>query len=335
MTIEEGRSPANNPHWLEDEVQQTKAQIAKLQQQAEQLQNQLVRSTEEAQRTQEALTAVRIQVEGQGSLQDQLRQLTNETTILREQQETLRTALDATQHQHETTIEQSRLEWGQLLKRLDSIEKSVTSTEQRANFLEEGHRPLRNDVVAFRQSFAEVNRDLEELQSKNERNLEAGKRVEQTLNRIDSNLDTLARQDENITERLQRHAEHARRLEEQLSSLLDDQTTHDEIFQKMDVVRNEGQYLGERLGSVEKTLDTQRMTLEDQSHNLDLLGPRLQGHADRLTEIHHLVASYHEDLLTHLQRWSQLYEKQRRRQISQLEQELRELKQYEFKLKPE
>jgi chromosome segregation ATPase len=222
-----------------------------------------------------------------------------------------------------------------LLKRLDAIEKSVTSAEQRVNFFEETQRPLRNDIVAFRQSFAEVGRNLEELQARNERNLEAGKRLEQTLHRIDGDLTMLARQDENFTERLQLHVEHMRRLEERIAGLLDDQTTHDEIFQKMDVVRNEGQYLAERMASVEKTLDDQRATIEEQSHALDLIGPRLQGHADRLTEVHHSLASYHEDLLTHLQRWSQLYEKQRRRQISQLEQELRELKQYEFKLKPE
>jgi chromosome segregation ATPase len=335
MAIDETKARSNAIEWLEGEVHQAKAQIGKLQQQAEQLQGQLWRATEEAQRSQEVFAALRVQLEGLNGLQEQVRQLTNEAAIIKEQQTSLRDAVATSQQQQQTVIDGSRRELGQVLKKLDAIEKSVTGAERRANSVEEGQRPLRNDVSALRHSLNELERNLSELQTRSERNLEASKRLEQTLDRVNGDLVMLGKQDEATVERVQLQAEHVRRVEEQVASVLADQTTHEDIFQKMDVLRSENQHVAERVAALEKSLDAHRALIDEEARALDLLGPKLQGQNDRLMELQRQVAGYHDDLLTHLTRWSQLYEKQRRRQISQLEQELRELKQYELKLRPE
>lgn len=300
MAIDESKSAGSQ--WLEDEVHQAKVQLGKLQQQTEQLGNHLVRLTEDEQRMHETLSEMRVQMEGLSTLREQVRLLASDTADLAERRADLQSDMQAYQHQQEGIAERTRLEWTQVLKRLDAIEKSVSTAEQRMASLEEGQRPMRNEAATLRQGIAELERDFEELRTKADRSLEANKRTENTIGRIDVDLASLTKQDEATNERLQLYAEHVRRLEEQFSTILDEQTTIEELSQKLDVIRNEGQYLGERVASLERTMEVQKAQVEEETRVVDLMELKVQGHADRLAEVHKLLIAYQEDLLTHLQR---------------------------------
>ncbi|MFQ5879274.1 MAG: hypothetical protein ACE5IZ_03730 [Dehalococcoidia bacterium] len=335
MAGEETTSLGSAMQWLEDELRQTKAQFVKLQQQVEQFQGHLWRAAEEAQRNQEALNALHIQVGGLSGLQDDARQMANEVALLREQQTGFRATLDEAQHRRQATAEKDRQEWAQLLRRLEAAEKMAIAAEQRSVSLEEGQRLLRNDLIPLQQGLGQLESGLEEIKVRAARNVEASKRLEQGQDRIDGDLDALHKQDDVMMERLQLYAEHVRRLDERLSALVVDQTTHDDIINRVELARAGWQHLGERLAALEKLMDGHQETADGQTRALDLLGARLQGQADRLVELQRHLGAYRQDLLAHLHRWNQLQQKLSRRQLSQLEQELRELKQYDLKLSAE
>lgn len=335
MDGQEAISQDSAVQWLEEDLRQTKSQLAKLQQQVEQLQGHLWRAAEETQRTQEVLTALRIQVEGLAVLQEQVRQLANELPQLKEEEAALRAALDGAERQWQLAVERERQERAQALRRLETMEKLLSGAEQRFASLEEGQHLLRLDLAVFQKSLGQLEHSLGEVVGRADRNLEASKRLEQGLERVDRDLDALHKQDDVLLERFQLYSEQMRRLEERLSALAAEQASLDDILNRLEMVRVEGQHLGERLSALERALDGQQQMGDDRARALDLLGAKLQGQAERLMELQRQLGAYHQELLAHLHRWSQLQEKQRRRQLSHLEQELRELKQYDLNLNTE
>ncbi len=322
---------ASTVAWLEDELRETRAALAKLAQAFEQTQTQLWELTNRLHRVEDAMGAISPQLAAIPRLDGQLVQLRDQLGAVQEQGVHAMARLAELDRELDAAIERERQARNELTHRLEAVERQARASASRIETVEESVRRALEAVSLARQRTDEIARDVDGLEGRLGRLLEAGNRIEHEQARLAGELDGLHRQDELVLERVQVYAEMVKRLEGQISLVAADVAVKQDVLEKIELARVETHRLEERLAALEAATETLRDQSGEVERAIGLLEGRQKGFQERLTALQADLAAQRTSVNEQFQRLHQLQERLKRRQIEDLERDLREIRIFAFR----
>ncbi|MGH2608695.1 MAG: hypothetical protein ACRDHF_06350, partial [Tepidiformaceae bacterium] len=134
-----------------------------------------------------------------------------------------------------------------------------------------------------------------------------------------------------VFERLQVVGEMVKRNEELIVAATSEQTLRDEVVQEIAVWREEHSRIDARLNVLEEGSEGVLAKLDKVAGEITLLEGRHSGLGERVAGIRRDIAEVVDHVREEFAKYNQMMEKQRRKQIQVLEQELREMKFHAFR----
>jgi chromosome segregation ATPase len=322
---------ASTVAWLEDELREARAALAKLAQAFDQTQTQLWELTNRVHRVEDALGAIPPQLAALPRLDGQLGQVKDQLGAVQEQGLHAAARLAELTREVDAAVERERQARNELTHRLEAVERQMRAYASRVETVEEAVRRTMEAVSLARQRIDEVAQDVENLEGRLGRLLEAGSRVEHEQARLASELDGLHRQDELVLERVQVYAEIVKRLEGQVALVAADVAVKQDVLEKIELARVETHRLEERLATLEAAAAVMRDQSEELERAIGLLEGRQRGFQERLVALQADLAAQRAHVTEQFQRLHQFQERLKRRQIEDLERDLREMRVFAFR----
>lgn len=212
-------------------------------------------------------------------------------------------------------IESAASQLGLVLADMAQVQKQVGQLGQGVQTLQERQREVEARVEQFGLRLdrtIEVNRDLEG-------------RIRQVL---------LGEQEERfevVFERLQVVGEMVKRNEDLISSATAEQTLREEVIDEISVWRDQHSRIDGRLNALEELTEKVLGQIDKVRGDVTLVEGRHAGLGERVGGIRRDIAEVLDEVRAEFAKYNQLVEKQRRKQIQVLEQELREMKFHAFR----
>jgi hypothetical protein len=273
-----------------------------------------------------AVAEVSSQASAVAPFQEDLRQLKDVVARLQEQQVQLRGQLEETIRQRMTEAERDRVGLSDLRRRVEDLERNVEGWLDRQSGIEDSARRYQEGITLANLRTENIEQTLELLEGRASRNLEATNRIDQEISRIDAAIQGLEREDDLQSERARVALEAARRVEALVESEKRDLLALTQLSERMELLKVERQRLEDRLAQAEEEMNDFRNLLGRQEQLVGVLDGRTQGYLGRLEALREEILRHREQFIEHLLKLSSGQERLKRRQIEELEREIRELK---------
>jgi len=317
--------------WLEDELREAKAVMAKQQSTIEQLAGQIWELTSSLHRAEDLLATMPPRLELIPEYEGQLRQVKDDLSRTHEQGLAAEARLGELARLQAADAERERAVLNDLTHRLESTERGLGASGPRFDALDEASRRSMEAVTHVRQRLDEFERTTEGLETRMARLTEAGGRTEQEFARLESEVETLHRQDATLGERLQIYTEMLKRLEGQISLVSAEVAVKQDVLERIDLARVELHRLEERISVQEAHAAELRDADEETRRLVAILDGRDKGMNDRLAGLQNDLAAHRSAMAEQFQRLHQTQERARRRRIEDLEREIREMRTHAFR----
>ncbi len=314
--------------WAQDQLFQLKAQVAQLEQQLEQLQSTATTMTEHMREVEASLRGAALGAAQTPRLQEELNQAVALLVQLQDQQAEAQERLDALGRHREADESRDQEEWIDVARRVEQLERQVESWHDRQAGVDEVGRRFQEGLSLLRQQLQQLEQRLEASESKAARGLEGANRAEHTLTQVEASILALQREDETLAERGRVTADVARRLEATVNEHLQELQRLEMLAERIELHRAERQRLEDRALRVEEELGELRGRSEQQEHQQGRLSAQQQGLASRLDTLQEQVAEQRSILVEQIRRLTDTQERTKRRQIQEMEREIREMRQY-------
>jgi chromosome segregation ATPase len=322
---------ANAVAWLEDELRDTRANMSKFAQALEQSQSQVWELTGHLRRVEDAVAALAPQLAVIPDIDGQVRQLKDIISGIHEHGLATGAKLGELTRQVEGTADRERQVLNELSRRLEMVERQAQGAGARFETLDEGSRRAMESITILRQRSDEIARVADALETRLARVVDSSNRTEHEFTRLGNEIDGLHKKDDVIAERVQVYTEMIKRLEGQISLVAADVAVKQDVIEKIELSRVETHRLEERISGVEAAADELRDQDEELLRQITLLEGRQKGFQDRLAGLLSDFAAYRERVNEQFQRLHQVQERLKRRQIEDLERELREMRVQAFR----
>ncbi len=312
--------------WLESELRQLKQHVAQQSEAADQQRTHLWDLTDQVQRADSGAINLAAQISHLAGLPEEIR-------ALRERVDRLQGILGQDREQTELLGRQVRAEMqterderGDLRRRMDFAEQTMQAMGEKVSLAEEVARRVQDASALQSQRLEQVDINLAALDSRLAANAE-------TLRRMQADARTAAAESERLSrglgeqqDRIDRAQEAIRKLQDLAEKMQDVESRLDGTRDRLEVMRQNNDATTERSTQLASSLEALQARVEDLGRGME----RQRGRADQqeramqdlrlLTEdVRDLASRESERLLT-------FQEKIRRRQIQDLEQELRDIK---------
>jgi chromosome segregation ATPase len=314
--------------WLQDQFHLLKAQLGKVQHQTDQTQAMALDVSEKMRQQEATIADLASQASALVSLQEDMRQLKDVLARLQEEQVQARGHLEETSRQRLTEAERGRVEVTDQRRRQEDLERQVEAWLDRQSGMEDAARRYQEGLALANARAESMEQRLENLEGRASRNLEATNRIDQEISRIDAAIQGLEREDDLQAERARVALEAARRVEADVESERRDLRALTELSERTELLKVERQRLDDRLAQAEENISELRGLLGHQEQLLSVLDGRTQGYLGRLEALREEILRHRQQFVEHLLKLSSGQERLKRRQIEELEREIKELKQH-------
>jgi chromosome segregation ATPase len=317
--------------WLEDELRESRAGMAKLAQALEQSQAEVWELRAALHRTEDTVAAILPQLTAIPRIDGQLPQIKDSVGAV--QQHGLGTAARVGELARliDANAERDRGVMNEFTRRLDGVERQGQGTGARLDVLDDSSRRTMDAITLLRQRADEVVRSLEALEARVGRVMEASTRSDGEFAHLAAEIEGLRKQDEVTTERVQRYAEMIKRLDGQIALVAAEVAVKQDIVEKMELSRVETHRLEERISVVEAAVSNLRDQDDELVRQTSHLDGRQKGYQDRLAGLLADLAVHRAQTADQFQRLHQLHERLTRRHIEDLERDLREMRIHAFR----
>jgi chromosome segregation ATPase len=312
--------------WLEDNLRDNKAQIARLAQQLEEAHTQIWDLTQRLHRAEEVAGTLATQVGVVPRFHDEIASLADKVVRVEDRQVAFETRLIDVGRLQQIDADHIRAELNELVKRVDAWERLTQTWSSRFDTLEEVGRRAQDGTSVVRQRIADFERFVELVDQRGVRTAEALKRVDQEFARLATEIDALRKQDGTQSDRLQVYQEVLKRFDDELAATAQQADVRHEFDEKLELLRTMIRRSEERVAVLE-ALDLERKErIEDQQRAVSLIETRDRTVRERLNVLQDELATYHGHIAEQFQKLQTMFERQRRRQIEDIEREVREFK---------
>ncbi len=323
---------ANSTRFLEEQLRELKASVVRQQQNQERVNGQIETMLNRLEALGLGHQELAAHYQVVHTTQAEIHRLADQVAASIEKQTTLGSRVEELARQRLASLEREREERDAAARRLDAAERTTQTWENRMVVLDEiGHR-MQESGAETGQRLERLERSLDSLSGRTGRNLEASKRLEAELGQIESLVDTLQRQDETVLERVQLLNEVIHRTEDEVAAVASHEERYQDVLDKVELQRVERLRVEEMINRMERQLDEQRSLIDHMEHVAATLEGRAKGFAERLDRLVEDTTQFRSEILGYLQRFGQVQERHKRRQIQDLETEIRDLKRHAIKI---
>ena len=314
--------------WTQDQIYQLKSQAAQLKQQLEQLTT-IVTKTNDSLRT----TATTLQEASLGAaqtprLQEEINQSAALIMQLLDQQAETDKRLDELGRRKEVDEERDQQDWSEVAKRTEQLERQVLLWHDRQSGVDEVARRFQEGLSLVRQQMEQMAQRLELAEGKATRGMEGSNRTARTLTQVEANILALQQEDEAKSERSRVTADVLQRLQTKQAESLEELKRLELLAERIELHRAERQRLEDRALRLEEELQELQERAENSEHLQSRLGGQQQGLSSRLDSLQEMVEEQRKLLVDQIRKLTGTQDRTKRRQIQELERELREMKQF-------
>jgi len=313
--------------WLEQELNQAKLHIKKLETQLEQTMAQVWDVTNAWRRLEENVSNSAVATASVQTLQEEVRNLKEGLDRLRDRQAEIAGRGEDTARQRQGDVGREHQERGILSRQVEGMEKLVAAYEGRAQAMEEAIRHREDDAASLRQSQVNLNRQLDELVAKSGIEQEAITRLVNSQEKVNVEIEGLRKLDEALAERLRLQQELLRRLEDRLEQANQNLELLGQIAEGQERLAFELGRMGERAALLERATEESTERTVDFVQGMRLLDQRLQQQTEKLLTLNHELDLHREQVTEQLAKVVRLLERQKRREAEALSLEIKEIRQ--------
>ncbi len=264
-------------------------------------------------------------------VQEEVRELRSQADRLQDRHNELAGRAEQLDRQQQSDLERERQERAALLKQAEAAAQSVGQFESRIQHLEASLRHVEEAVAELRHSQGTLGHEVGELASRGARNLETALRLEHRIDAFSTDFEALHKRDGEMEERVNLYEERVHREEERVAKFERELSLPREIKEQLDRAHFEQQKMIEHLGKMESSTTELSERTAEFVQGLARVDQRTQRQADRLMELAEEVRQQRETMFEQLKRLVRTMERQRRRQLETLAQEIKELTRGDFK----
>ncbi|MBI2767128.1 MAG: hypothetical protein HYX53_14615 [Chloroflexi bacterium] len=315
--------------WLEQQLRATREEQARNVAYLDQLQRQIHELSDQMTKAERGIREIDPKILPYKGLPEKIRGLDESMEHLRHAITANKAEVDNGLRLLRAEAEYDRHERGEALKRVEVAASQIALVVA--------------DIAQVQAQTAQV---AQTAQSMLERQREVEARVEQFGLRLDRSIEVhrdleerirqavFSDQDERfdvVFERLQVVGEMVKRNEELIRSATAEQTLREEVLEQIAVWRDEHSRIDGRLNALEEVADRVTGRVDKVHGEIVLLEGRHQGLGERVAGMRGEIAEVVDHVREEFAKYNALSEKQRRKQIQVLEQELREMKFHAFR----
>lgn len=312
--------------WIEDELREIKAQLSRVGQGADQVAGEITVLVEKVHEAEDQTSAVAARLDDIPRLIAQMAQLRAGVTRAEEVIATLDRRLTEELYPIQLEAERFRQETNNLSHRLGAIERAIEGWSGRFERLEEANRRVQEVTTLLRQQDEEAERRQLDMETRSTRSTEIFKHYEVELSRVVVDVEDLQERIASVDDRNQIYSEALKRLEQLIEALRTELKAQQEVFEKLDLLRAEVRRLEQWAGNVDQVHQEHRIALEDHTRLLTLLDGKDRGFTERLVLLQEDLAALRDAAADQLHRLQQALEHQKRRQLEELQRDLRDLR---------
>ena len=314
--------------WAQDQIYQLKAQVGQLEQQLEQMQLVNTKLGESTHKVEGSLQEVVLAASQTTRLQEELNQAIALIVQLQDRQAETNERVEELGRSRGLYESRDLEEWAEAVKRTEQLERQIDLWTDRQSGLDESRRRQSEEVALLQQLIQQMELRLDTAEGKSTKSLETASGAQQKIASVDATLEALRQQNEAISERARATAEAVNKVEHMLEQNLDELERMELLAERIELHRAERQRLEDRALRLEEELQELRGRSDQTEHQQGKLGGQQQGLASRFDTLQEKVDEQRSLLMEQIRKLTATQDRTKRRQIQELERELREMKQY-------
>lgn len=320
-------SVEQNLQWLEEELERTKAQLHKSQSQMDQAVAQVRDMAAAVRRVEDNVGGFAGAASSVTAMQNDMRELKESISRLHDRQTEIATRTEDSIRQRQTDAEQGHNQRTAVGKQLEALDKLAATYDNRLHALDAAVRHLDDEANSLRQLQQSVARQSDEAGLKVGRQQDSLNRLATATERVAADIEGLHKQDDGLAERLRVQQEMIRRSEERVEQVARHLDMLQTLTEQQERMRIEVERQSERLAAVERTLEENTQHLTNVMQGMALLDQRVQTQSGRLLTVSQEMEIHRDQVKEQLTRMIRTLERQRRRQIEAMTQEIKEIRQ--------
>lgn len=336
MTMSDPQHDASrqaDPAWVQDQVVAMKAQIGRLTQANDQLQAAVLDLNEKLRDSEGRVREMTARTLGLPGMQEQIRQLSGLLDRIQDAEVMIDTKFEAMERAQAEMTTRDQAEKNDLYRRLQDVERRSEGLGERQQAVDDATRRLQDEISRSHLTFQGHNQRLEAVESKSGRNVDAIARLEQEHAETEQALRALRREDDVLAERARLAHEVASRIETELHALQEEVRAMPLLTERVELLRAERQRLEDRTSHLEETQANLVVRVEREEEATLHAEARLKAYDGRIDHIHNLTLDYRRGLTDQLLKLNQMLERMRRREVEEMERQVKELRSQQSHLK--
>jgi chromosome segregation ATPase len=260
---------------------------------------------------------------------DKLRAIEEDTEHIRQRLEASRTEFENNVRVLRAEVEYERQELGDVIRKSNQAADQIGLVAADAAQMQSQVGQVSHTLQTLLERQREVEAAVEQFGLRLERQIEVNRDVEERLR-----AEWQAYEDERIgvvLERMNVVGEMVKRNEELIEEVAQEQTLREDVMQEIAVWRDQHKRIDERLAVLESTSEEVLAEIDRLHGQAALIEGRHSGLGERVAGMRREIAEVVDHVREEFNKYNQMMEKQRRKQIQALEQELRETRFHAFR----
>ena len=315
--------------WLEQQVRQVRDEHARTHEYVEQLRRQLHEMADQVLAAERAVREIDPKLSPLKGIPDKLTALDKGAEDLRQSLAGHRAELDNTLRILRAEATYDREERAQSTKQIEGNAHQIGLLLADVAQMQAQTSQLSQTFMTILERQREVEARVEHFGLRLERSIEVNRDIEQRMRDV-----VIADQEERfevVFERLQVIGEMVKRNEDLIAGVVNERSLREDVLQEIGAWRDQHSRIDGRLNVLEEAADKISGVVDKLSGEIVLLEGRHSGLGERVAGIRRDIAEIVDHVRDEFAKYNQMTEKQRRKQIQVLEQELREMKFHAFK----
>ena len=322
----ETRAGQSAINWLNDQMGALKTQLSRLQQQGDQTQAALLDMNEKLREAEGGLRDLSGRTIGLPAMTEQLRQVSGLLDRIQDAEVLIDTKFDILDRQGSELRERDQSEKNELYRRIQDLERRAEGLLERWSGVDDVGRRFQEDLSRFHLQYQGMHQRLESVESKSARALESINRLEQQHTETDAAVRALRRQDDAIEERSRLAQEIAARVEADVHGHQEEHRTLPLLAERVELLRAERQRVEDRTTRLGESLEEARGRLERLEEAAGHIEQRQKRNDARVDHAHASGLELQRSITDQLLKLNELLARMRRRNIEELDREIKELR---------
>ncbi len=315
--------------WLEQQLRESREEQGRSNSLVEQLRRQIHGMAEEIDIVQRAIREVEPRFIPFKGLPEKLRGLDEGAENIRQTVASNRAEIDNALRLIGAEAEYARQEGSEAFKRIESASSQLGLALADVAQVQHQTSQLSQVVQTMQERLREMEARVEQFGLRLDRSIEVNRDLEERIKEVV--LGDLDDRFEVVFERLQVVGEMVKRNEDLVAAVSAERSLREEVLHEIAVWRDQHGRIDGRLNSLEELTEKLIGQVDKVHGEVTLLEGRHAGLGERVAGIRKDVAEVVDQVRAEFAKYNQMTEKQRRKQIQVLEQELRELKFHGFR----